>query len=312
MTEERPMILDLPNLGVLADPIEHVETPTTDLLHPSDAELRLHGKFTGVLDLPPAEYHAAHAYLSFTGLKEFAKSPAHYQAYLRQESGREVIGTGVHMRVLEPERFHNLMVAVENRQTKANKEIVEAAEAEGKFVITTKEREKILRMSDAILSDPDCRAFLKGGKAEQSVFWTDPVTGVPMRCRPDYMRPDGIVIDLKYFNSVDEEEFRKQCARMKYGWQSVTYLDGMKYGAGIDNGQRMFVHIVVTDDDPFVARPFFLEDASLDLAEAQLRPKLEEYARCKATGEWPAFKRPAMGITGIQLPDWEFSKGVEA
>lgn len=271
----------------------------------------LAGAFQGVAEIPPELYHQAPG-LSYTGLKEFAKSPAHYQAYLRGERDREVIGTGTHMRTLEPERFEALLVRVKNRQTKENKGLLEAAEAQGKFVVTEKEYTQICRQSDAIMNDPDCRAYLSGGKAEQSIFWREPLinldTGEDLgqsllcRSRVDYLREDGVMVDLKYFNSVEEDEVRKQVLRMKYHWQSAFYTKGGREVLGSDHD--MFVHIFVTDSDPFVARPFVLGDASIDKARIEYTPLLIQFNECLRTNRWPAFERPAAGITQIELPDY--------
>ncbi len=290
---------------------ERIDVPN-DLFHAVDtAELIRAGKFTGVADIPAETYHAAPG-MSYSALKELRKSPAHYQAYLRKEHDREVIGTGTHMRVLETERFERLIFRVVNRMSKENKAKEKEAEEAGLFVVTEKEYTQICRQSDAIMNDPDCRAYLSAGKAEQSIFWREPLvnldTGEDLgesllcRSRVDYLRDDGVMIDLKYFNSVEEEEVRKQVLRMKYHWQSAFYTKGGREVLG--SGHDMFVHIFVTDSDPFVARPFVLGDASIDKARIEYTPLLIQFNECLRTNRWPAFERPAAGITQIELPDY--------
>lgn len=258
------------------------------------------GTFTGVADISPEEYHASPG-LSYSSLKQFATSPAHYQAYLRKEHEREYLGTGTHMRTLERDRFDRIHTVIKDRRGKRADEAKEL-EAAGRFVVNESEYESICRMSDAITSDADCRALLCSGKAEQSVFWKDPATGLLLRCRPDWLRDDGVMVDLKYFNSVDPREVEKQVWRMRYHWQSAFYLDGGKAALGVNHS--FFAHIIVTDADPFVARPFVLVDACLEKARLEYRPLLEKYSECKRTNHWPAFERPSTGITEIALPDY--------
>tara|TARA_R110002012_G_scaffold197522_2_gene366069 strand:+ start:607 stop:1326 length:720 start_codon:yes stop_codon:yes gene_type:complete len=67
--------------------------------------------------------------LSFSSLKEFIKSPAHFIAYKKREyveSASMRLGTAVHMALLEPQRFINEYDVTDLRKnTKAYKEMAE-------------------------------------------------------------------------------------------------------------------------------------------------------------------------------------------
>jgi hypothetical protein len=238
-------------------------------------------------------------------MKEFEKSPAHYKASLTAPHEREVIGTGTHMAVLEPSRFDASLERVPNRLggngTKARE-----MEAAGRFVVTEKEYTQIRRQADAILNDNDCRQILTGGLAEVSLFWRDAETGVNLRARADYIRPkDGVIVDLKYFNTVaDLDAIRKQVARMAYHRQSRLYLDAMEAVYGVKS--TAFVHIFVSDDEPFTARPIVLGDASLDKAKSEITELLKRFGSCLNTDQWPVFERPDSGLTVVELPDYCF------
>lgn len=258
------------------------------------------GTFVGrVDDLPADEYHKS-PYLSNSGIKEFAKSPAHFMA--PREHRREVIGTGTHMRVLEPGRFDASLRVIENRLGNRGKEAREMEES-GLFVVTVKEHAQIVAQSDAILNDGWCKRILSKGKPEVSLFWVDEETGVRRKARLDWLREDGMVPDLKYFNTVtDLREIEKQCHRMKYHWQAGWYLDGVLAVLGINTND--FIHIFVTDDAPYIARPFVLGDASLEKARAEYRPLLEQFKTCLETNQWPAYEVPPEGVTKIELPTY--------
>lgn len=261
------------------------------------------GKFTGIIEgLSNEDYHKAPG-LSFSGLKEFSKTPAHYQAYLRRESEdtpARRLGTGVHMRVLEPNRFLTDVVTVPNRLSKENKERVAQAEAEGKWVLTSKEYDQINRIGDAVLKNTLVQQFLSGGKAEQSVFWTDPSTGILLKCRPDYLRPDGVTVDLKTFDDLDDEAIRRQIYRMKYHWQSAHYLAGVNHALGIENN-TMFAHLFIQTDDPYLCRIVLLNDASLEKSEEEIAPFREGFKHCLKTNTWPGYPDD---ISETSIPDF--------
>jgi hypothetical protein len=260
------------------------------------------GTFVGrVDDLPAEAYHAA-PYLSNSAQIQFAESPAHYIAAKTAERRREVIGTGTHMAVLEPARFAASLVVIQDRRGNRGKEADEAAAA-GKFVVTEKEHEQIRRQADAILADPWCKRILSKGKPEVSLFWIDAETGVHRKARLDWLRDDGMVADRKYFNTVTNiREIERQCHRMKYHWQAGTYLDGVEAVLGIPTNE--FIHIFVTDSEPFVARPIILGDASLEKARIEYRPLLSKFKECEEKNQWPAYEVPETGVTTIELPSY--------
>lgn len=57
---------------------------------------------------------------------------------------------------------------------------------------------EILQDMNRISAVPEIHALLSGGVPEVSIFWTCPETGLPMKTRLDYLRPDGWA-DFKTF-----------------------------------------------------------------------------------------------------------------
>jgi hypothetical protein len=269
-------------------------------------EAILAGKFLGQADIPAAIYHKAPA-LSFSGMKELAETPAHYRAYLkaeREETAAQRLGTFVHLRTLEPETFENKVCLVENRMSKENKAKIVEAEAEGRKVLTIGEYEKVCRISDAVLSDPEWKAYTKEGKAEQSIFWRDQETGVLLKCRPDWLRSDGVILDLKTFGDLNDKAIMTQISRMKYHWQSALYLEGVHDLLGMES--KFFVHFFVMTDEPYLVRPIVLNDASLEKARHEFTPHIETYKHCLNVNQWPGYERPETGVTELTLADWSW------
>ncbi|NBO40554.1 MAG: hypothetical protein EBU92_03265, partial [Betaproteobacteria bacterium] len=46
---------------------------------------------------------------------------------------------------------------------------------------------------------------------ENSMFWTDQETGIECRARPDIIRPDGLIVDLKTTQDAGASAFAKSC-----------------------------------------------------------------------------------------------------
>ena len=73
-------------------------------------------------------------------------------------------------------------------------------ESEGKRLLTASDMAKVQALAEAVEAEPYAKALLTGGVAEVSIFVTDPDTGVRLKGRADYMRPDATV-DLKTFSN---------------------------------------------------------------------------------------------------------------
>ena len=61
-----------------------------------------------------------------------------------------------------------------------------------RIAIAPKAWEEIKRDAQRIRDIPEVATKLAGGRAEVSIFWTEPETGIKCKCRPDYLGPDFI------------------------------------------------------------------------------------------------------------------------
>lgn len=71
----------------------------------------------------------------------------------------------------------------------------------GQVVIPAKAYEEIMVDMDRIRAVPAVHKLLTGGEPEVSVFWTCPETGIPMKARFDYLKPDRWVEFKTFANS---------------------------------------------------------------------------------------------------------------
>jgi hypothetical protein len=209
------------------------------------------------------------------------------------------------MAILEPERFErDVVLNDENRNSNAFKAVRAEVEARGKYICKTPEYEAAAAMRDGVYRNTTARRLLSGGKAEQTIRWRDPETGVLLKCRPDYLRKDGVVVDVKTFSDLSQDSLERQIARMRYHWQSAFYLDGANRVMGTDS--TMFAHLFV-DTEAFIARVVVLDDDALGKAQRELAPLIDFYAACMKSNLWPGYPDE---ILTVSLPAYAWKDGL--
>ncbi len=136
-----------------------------------------------------------------------------------------------------------------------------------------------------IEAHPQLSKCFQGGSPEVSVFWTDPETKLPLKCRIDYLKPK-VIVEYKTFNnaygkSVDRAIFGA-IAGGKYQIQAVFQKEGLR--ANGDDAEREFLWIFQAQGIAPVARGHILSEGALyQAAVAQYRHCVREFARCLDT-----------------------------
>lgn len=159
--------------------------------------------------------------ISFSGLKQFAKSPAHFVHYKSapySSSPAMRRGTLVHRILLEPqdiERMH--VVDASTRTTKAFKE----AHAEhGEWACLAKELEEATAIANAVKNHETASDLLqKAIHKEEHLKWT--CDGLPMHGYPDAYG-NGILLDVKVTNP-DPSKFLRMVLDAQYHMQLALY-----------------------------------------------------------------------------------------
>lgn len=259
-----------------------------------------------IVDMPPEEYHA-HPAISKSGLDQIAKSPAHYK-WWRENDEPDTdalrVGSAFHTLLLEPESFNArcLIWSGRPRNTKAGKDDYEAAEQEaaGRLLIKQSELEDMQAMARAIKAHPAAAIILNAkGRIEPSLFWQDVDTGVECRCRPDWLRDDGLIVDLKTTICAKPEEFERSAFKNRYPVQAKFYSDG--YEAVTGKQSQGFVFIAVEKEPPYGVCVFVADQDFIATGLMQYRRDLERYAECAKTGEWPCYPET---IVNLSIPPW--------
>ena len=253
-----------------------------------------------VYDMSNEEYHA-HDSISKTGLDLIARSPAHYRYAPRREPTRAMtIGSATHAAILEPAVYASryLTVSVDDRRSTVWKEAVKARGEE--FTLTQPEGDRIAAMAEAVRGNAHMAGVLTGtGNAEVSMFATDPVTGVTVRVRFDWLGATGNAADLKTAADASDDAFGKSVVNYRYYVQEALYRDVFQWATGERLGG--FEFHVVESDAPYCTNVVRLPADAVEYGRQVYRRDLNRYAECLSSGVWPGL--PGEPHT-LALPGW--------
>ena len=277
--------------------------------------------------MPMDEYQAEDA-VSNSRLSDLVKSPAHcYALHLDpnrpEREAREWMLTGplAHCAVLEPDAMTSRYLVVPDdapkRPTEAQwnaKNPNEGSKAAmawwrdfnaqvgDREIVSAAQFSTVQGQIDAVRAVPMLVDMLSAGKPEASVFWTDEVTGLRCRARPDWLQPPANgkvdVLDLKTIADLTTDTVSRAIASHGYHRQAAHYRNGLR-ACGFSVGE--FVFGFVSKTYPYLAAAFVLDEETMQQGEDEVAELLELYAQCHRSGRWPG---PGESLQLVGLPAW--------
>ena len=256
--------------------------------------------------------YRSHPALSRSELWQLNDSPEKFryaQTHKTEPTDAMLFGSLVHKMVLEPDDlFTEYALAPDSdRRTKAGKADWDEflAEAGDRIVVTNRQLAPALRMVDAITHSALAQRLLNGPH-EIPFFWSDPDTGLDLKCRVDgLIELDGriAIIDYKTAVSAQTERFSQEAIRYGYHFQAAFYASGVAQDLGLDYDPD-FLFIVQEKREPYsinvirASSDFFL--AGLD----KMRELIGLYCECDETGIWYGYTGFFDEINETMLPGW--------
>jgi len=209
-------------------------------------------------------------------------------------------GSLTHALVLEqPHRFAVNEYSYQ-KERKAWTERADEIKAAGLTTVSADMWRDAQGMADAVLTHPVASRLLTGGQAEVSAYAIDPVTGVQMRGRFDYLRSD-MIVDLKTSSDANPSAFARSAANFKYHIQDRWYRELYR---AITGEWLPFVFIVVESSAPYLVSVVQL-DAAAEEAGSLLGNRAREIFRdCTESDLWPDWPTEQADIINISLPRW--------
>ena len=225
-------------------------------------------------------YHA-HPAISNSRLSRFLQSPRLTRVPLKPTPSLRW-GSLVHTFLLEPHLVATDWAVMpegldKGKGAKERKEQF-ALEAVGKEVVKHEEYESLVAIRDAVFADEYAGALLseKGTRFEESFFWHDSASGFDLRCRPDFLRPDGILGDLKTTASVNPRKFASSFFDFGYHRQSAMYGDGIAENTGAHPTQTVFIAIQGDEAPEIFVQCFAVPASVIETGRVHYRKGLEQ------------------------------------
>lgn len=254
--------------------------------HTIDEQGRIIG---AVLNMPEDDYFAVKAF-SYSGSKQFNKSPAHYQAYLNEprklDPSREKY-RAAHLLTLEKEQRDRLVIVDGTWSGKIKDEVL-ALKAQGKIVVKKSAYEEATCIATSIVKHKVAGPIIMQSKCEVSLFWMR--DGVYCKCRVDALAftSEGIwVTDLKNFGELHKDSLIDwQIEDKKYHWQMAFYGEGVR--AVFGSNPSKYRWIFVEEDAPHGVKVKNCPDALIEVG-ATVFTHLPRFKECMDTNEWPGY-----------------------
>lgn len=273
-------------------------------------------KFEGIItDLDEATYHAYPA-LSSTGARLLLDSPARFnyrQTHPERARKEFDVGTAVHAKVLGVGAAiaiitDDLLASNGAASTKAAKEFIENARAEGLTPVKQDVADEIDAMSEAVLGHPTAKSlFEQDGQAEASLFATDPETGVEIRARFDFLAP--ICVDLKTTaGEASKKGFEKSAANYGYDVQQEHYEDTLLQVVG---NRRPFLFVVVEKTAPYLVGVHQLDREFVEIGAKKAARARRIYAECMASGTWAGYPEEVQLVSPPLYHAFDFQERYE-
>jgi hypothetical protein len=270
----------------------------------------------GVYDLPAQDYHSdpvPGGSLSCSGAKRLLppSCPALFRHWTDngQESTKALdLGKAAHAQVLDI-GDPIAVVDADDWRTKAAQQKRKDAYTAGHVPLLATDYEQVQAMATALRQHPVASALLRPGtgEAEQSLFWTDPETGICRRAMLDWL-PDPtpgrvlIVPDYKTTVSAEPSHIARVVANYGYHQQHAWYLDGAEALDLVPDPGAAFVFIFQEKTPPYLITVAQLVPETVQWGRVLNRRAIDIYRSCTETGRWPGY---GDAIQSVALPTWE-------
>lgn len=245
-------------------------------------------------------YHNDFNSVSKTMLSCFHGSPCEFERYYVSRVAKPpkpkavTLGSICHAVLLEGKSLNDVAKVYPDDCLKSNGAINPKPAREwgatlglGEYAVKEVFREQCAALLDGIKSHQVLKLIELADGREEPIYWTDPVSILDCRCRPDfYSRVDGEVVcyDLKFTSQVKPYEFWRTARSFKYWMQDAHYSRGLS----LTNGgcPVRFVFWAIEDTAPYrIARYEYTQDSRENAAQ-ETAATLEQLGKCYDNDEW--------------------------
>lgn len=251
-------------------------------------------------NIPNEVYHGITNYLSATQIGAWLKSERHYEALLTDQmfdSAALEFGRLVHLAVGEIELFGATVVTGPDVSRNSKEWKAFEAANPGKSCLKPAEIQDVMKLANRVHAHPKVGGMFSNALVEWSFFGICPVTGHPVKCRPDLLSRDYLFLgDLKSTKSAHPDEFPRQAYNLNYHVKMAHYMDVIQIVTGVR--PELGVFIAAESSPPYEVVPFVPdrdEEFGIDPLEvgakkarevrADIALRLAEKRQCEVDGK---------------------------
>lgn len=270
-------------------------------------------------DMSNEEYHSKTDALSKSMLSVLADCPARFKyQYIdggKQEDTKSLrLGSAVHTLALEPEKYaatYHVLPEGHRMDARTDKHKEQIILADGKTMLKAQEHQQVQEMAEALTKNAYALSLLKApGYVEASIFWED-ADGQQYRCKPDMLRNDGLILDLKTCRSAKPSMFMRDAYNLHYHLSVAHTCNG--YEKLYEKPAEEYVFIAIESEAPYLIECYSTFDifddlnglSYLSMGQWELAKLIERYKICKASNNWPSYNDK---ITPMKAPAWAVNK----
>lgn len=258
-------------------------------------------------DIPERDYHADRGSMSVSGAKQLLKAPAKFawnQAHpvfkdvfdFGTAAHRLVLGVGPTLVVHVPDPTKDVKSP---KATAAWKEEQAACRERGDVLLLADEYAAVQAMADKIAANPTAIRLLSDGRPEVSAYADDPITGIRMRCRYDWLG-EGYGADYKSTADASPDGFARSVANLGYDMQDDWYRT---VASLLDQPLEAFCFIAQEKEPPYLVEVYELDEKFRARGRQRNERARQIFAECSASGDW------SRGYTGepfstLYAPYW--------
>jgi hypothetical protein len=273
---------------------------------------------SGIVRESNASYHGYKDAISKSRLSKMALTPRYFKwcEDNPQEPTEDLIfGSAFHKAVLEPRTFGKEFVVMPyiDRRTKAGKELYAEFEskANNRDIITQENYDIICGMRERVMENKYARALLSNGFVENSMYYTDDLTGIECKIRPDVYKIVGdkvIITDLKSCKSASPEDFTRDIVKYGYDLQCAMYKTGVSKVLHVPIENIEFVFVAVEKKAPYLMGIYEADNNIFERGESLYRKYLGMLKQCRETNDWYDYNGFSHEPSVIGLPDYMLKK----
>lgn len=238
-------------------------------------------------------------YLNYSGMKKLLISPAHYKAWLQEqtepeEPERELrIGLATHSLALEPTLFESQfsVAPVCDRRTTEGKRIWKEhlESCPGRTILTAEEFEIARSCADSVRRNTVFSRAISDDKRliEKPLFLKNEHFKYGIKGRPDLISPsNNLIVDIKTHGGLlTVHEIKKAILRNKYYLQELVYnILANQNGIPVND----FAFIFVEKKEPYSSVSVTINNLQISqMAFEEMRDSCAAFTQCMDTNTWP-------------------------